>query len=410
MKARAVVCCCLTYAFSCGSDPASASMPQTTAGAGQPGLVPAAGASAAAAQGSVVGSGSAGSFGTRGTPGSRTSGDAAAAAAASRSPMTGNSAGSRGEAGASASGAVDAMAGRGAAVAGAGGGAVDAGAMSGAGAAGRSAQDQDMATAGRPATTSCDFAEPPADVASWVDQSWDAQLGNNIRSREAWNLDHVMLNDGSINLCVRWGATSAVPAEVHMNLASTVERWFNDWFKGLSDYGCFPYGDGIKVKITGWAVRPGRESLLEGVDPAIPVYTETDGEGEPKCPDACSSFVHWDHEFPDCAAGPDMHSDYWLWFDDTLPGGGGAAAVGGDWGLRMPVSTFLNAFGKPSDHIVEHEMGHGFGFQDYYDWNGARPEGGSIMIVGSSQSESPTMADAWLLRRTWAEMKGMRGW
>jgi hypothetical protein len=99
-----------------------------------------------------------------------------------------------------------------------------------------------------------------------------------------------------------------------------------------------------------------------------------------------------------------------LWFDDNLPGGGGAAAVGGDWGLRMPVSTFVNAFGRQSFLIVEHEMGHGFGFQDYYDWTGSKPKGGSIMIVGSTNSQPPTTADLWLLRRTWKEMKTLRGW
>jgi hypothetical protein len=94
----------------------------------------------------------------------------------------------------------------------------------------------------------------------------------------------------------------------------------------------------------------------------------------------------------------------------VLPGGGGAAAVGGDWGLRMPVDTFLGAFNEPSDHIIEHEMDHGFGIQDYYDWTGSKPKGGSIMIVGSTSSEAPTMADIWLLKRTWKEMKSMRGW
>jgi hypothetical protein len=281
--------------------------------------------------------------------------------------------------------------------------------MAGAGAS--AAVGGSSANAGAPsAPGTCDWSAPPADVAAWVDESWKAQLGSNIKSRKAWNLDNVMLNKGAMNLCVRWGATSAVPEQVRMNLASTVERWFNDWFKGLGDYGCFPYGDGIKVKITGWAVRPGKESLLAGVDPSIPVYTETDGDGEPKCPDACSSFVHWDHDFSGCKQGADNHSDYWLWFDDMLSSQPGAAAVGGDWGLRMPVGTFIGAFSKPSDHIVEHEMGHGFGIQDYYDWTGSKPKGGSIMIVGSTQSEPPTTADIWLLRRTWKEMKTLRGW
>ena len=120
--------------------------------------------------------------------------------------------------------------------------------------------------------------------------------------------------------------------------------------------------------------------------------------------------MHWDHQFADCKGGDANHSDYWLWFDDNLPGGGGAAAVGGDWGLRMPVKTFLDAFNDASFSICEHEMGHGFGFQDYYDWTGSKPKGGSIMIVGSTNSQPPTAADIWLLRRTWKEMKTLRGW
>jgi hypothetical protein len=76
----------------------------------------------------------------------------------------------------------------------------------------------------------------------------------------------------------------------------------------------------------------------------------------------------------------------------------------------MPVSTFTGAFEQPSFHITEHEMGHGFGFQDYYDWTGPKPKGGSIMIVGSTSSEPPTDADHWLLKRTWKEMKSLRSW
>ncbi len=245
-------------------------------------------------------------------------------------------------------------------------------------------------------------------MAAWVDESWNAQLGGNIRSRQAWNLDNVMLNKGTMNLCVRWGATSMVPDTVRTQLAPTIERWFNDWFKGLGSYGCFPYGDGIKVKVTGWAVRPGKESLLGAIDPSVPVYTETDSDGEPKCTDACSSFVHWDHKFSSCPGGDANHSDYWLWFDDSISGG--AAAVGGDWGLRMPIATFTGHFSDPSFMICEHEMGHGFGLQDYYSWTGSRPSGGSIMIVGSTSNQSPTTGDVWLLRRTWKEMKALRGW
>jgi hypothetical protein len=247
-------------------------------------------------------------------------------------------------------------------------------------------------------------------VAAWIDESWDAQLGDNIQNRQAWLLDNVMMGAGQINICVRWGATSAPNAEVKTQLAASVQDWFNDWFLALGDYGCFPYGAGIVAQVTGWAVRPGNESWVDDLGPDVAVYTETDGEGEPKCPDSCSFFENWDHEFPGCPGGEDFHTDYWIWVDDALPGGGGAAAVGGDWGLRMPVAAFLDSLGNAGSNVIEHEMGHGFGFQDYYDWTGSTPAGGSLMIVGSQNGGTPTVGDTWLLRRAWLESKALRGW
>ena len=84
--------------------------------------------------------------------------------------------------------------------------------------------------------------------------------------------------------------------------------------------------------------------------------------------------------------------------------------MGGDWGLRMPLSGFIGAMGREGDMVIEHEMGHGFGFQDYYDWNGSRPDGGSLMIVGSTHAQTPTEADQWLLKRCWKEQQALRGW
>lgn len=256
---------------------------------------------------------------------------------------------------------------------------------------------------------SCEYSDPPSEVADWVQESWDAQLGGNIQSREAWLLDNVMMGQGQLNLCVRWGASTPPSSHVKQNIGASVERWMNDWFTALGDYGCFPYPDGIDVEVTGWAVAPGNESWVSDLDDSIGVYTETDGDGQPKCPDACSFFVNWDHQFPSCPGGEAFHTDYWIWVSDELPGGG-AAAVGGDWGLRMPVDSLVNRIDSTSDYVIEHEIGHGFGFQDYYDWTGARPDGGSLMIVGSTNTSSPTLGDIWLIRRAWEEMQVLRGW
>jgi hypothetical protein len=262
------------------------------------------------------------------------------------------------------------------------------------------------ATGGSTGVCTPTWQDPPSNVSAWIDESWNSQLGDNVRTRKAWLLDSVILGKGQINLCVRWGATTAPSAAVKAGMAAAVEKWFNDWFSNLTDYACFPHAH-VTATVTGWAVRSGNTAWVSDLDSSIKIYTETDTEGEPKCPDTCSFFTNWSHSFPNCAGGEAFHQDYWLWLDDTISGN--AAAVGGDWGLRMPVKNFIAAMNQ-SDSVIEHEMGHGFGFQDYYDWTGSKPTGGSLMIVGSSQSKIPTTADQWLLRRTWKEMKTLRGW
>jgi uncharacterized protein YjdB len=255
----------------------------------------------------------------------------------------------------------------------------------------------------------CDFPEPPANVAAWVNESWNAQLASNIKSRQVWLLDSAMKGKGEINLCVRWGASRPMTAAIRDQIAPTMEKWFNGWYTALGSYGCFPYPKGVKVKLTGVAVKPNQKSLLQWSDNSVAIYTETDGEGEPKCPDACSFFENWGHEFPGCPGGEARHFDYSVWLDDTI--GGGAGAVGGDWGLRIPVASFVDVLNQPSDHTIQHEMGHGFGMQDYYDWTGSTPEGGSAMIVGSHWGDPViTTGDSWLIRRIWKEQKAQRGW
>jgi len=283
------------------------------------------------------------------------------------------------------------------------GGTVDAG---GAGAGGT--------TSTGPCTVT-DWGTPPSGDSKWIDESWSSQLSNNVKTRKEWLLDSAIAGKGQINICVRWGATSAPSADLKTNIGGWVEKWFNDWFKNLDGYACFPYPR-ITAKVTGWAVRKGNESWVSDLDATTTkVYTDvetgSDPANEPKCADACSFFTadgKGNHSFPNCPGGDAFHFDYSMWLDDKLPGSG-AAAVGGDWGLRMPAADFIALKGAPST-VVEHEMGHGFGFQDYYDWTQDKPADGSLMIVGSTSSKTPTLGDVWLLRRTWQEVKALRGW
>jgi len=255
----------------------------------------------------------------------------------------------------------------------------------------------------------CDVSEPPADVAAWVSETLAGEGGSNLRSRTTWLFDSSMQGSGQINVCVRYGATRQISTETRDQIGVAMDRWMNQWFGALGHYDCFSYSS-VTVTVTGWAVKPGQESLLQWSDDTMPIYTEvSDGRdqaaGEPKCPDSCAFFYNPSHAFPNCPGGEVNHFDYTLWMNDSM--GGGAAAVGGDWGVRIPVDSVINALNVDQFGTILHEMGHGFGIPDYYTWTGSRPAGGSVMIVGSSRG-GLTTGDTWMVRRAWSAVKALR--
>jgi hypothetical protein len=78
---------------------------------------------------------------------------------------------------------------------------------------------------------------------------------------------------------------------------------------------------------------------------------------------------------------------------------------------QLPVDNLVNLLDQLSDHRIQHEMGHGFGMRDYNEWTGSRPEGGSVMIVGSHWGDPViTIDDTWLIRRIWKQQKALGGW
>ncbi len=248
-------------------------------------------------------------------------------------------------------------------------------------------------------------------MADWVEESWGAEGRNNITNSANWLFDAAMKGGGEINVCVRYGATTPVTPEMRDAWGPALEALFNTWFGLLHPYACFPY-ERVSVRIAGWAVKPGQESLLQWSDGTVPVYTEvSDGSdqalGEPKCPDSCGFFFreNWDHVFADCPGGPENHFDYSLWLNDTGPAG--AAAHGSNWGIRMGVTDFMRDIESGNTFVEWHEIGHAFGFSDYYSWAGSTPEGGSVMIVGSGAS-SPSLGDQWMVRRYFREARELR--
>jgi hypothetical protein len=119
--------------------------------------------------------------------------------------------------------------------------------------------------------------------------------------------------------------------------------------------------------------------------------------------------VFWNHESPNCPGSEENHFDHSVSLNDSL--GGGAAVAGGDRAVSIHVADFINSLDQPSNSVIEHQMGHGFGIHGYYHWAGSTPEGDSVMVVGSTSGESTiTDGDTWLIRRIWKKRKSLGGW
>jgi hypothetical protein len=89
-----------------------------------------------------------------------------------------------------------------------------------------------------------------------------------------------------------------------------------------------------------------------------------------------------------------------LWLTDDF------GFVGGDWGERLDRQYFVDSVEQDNQHILIHEMGHGFGFPDYYNWDVWSPTVAApacVMNAGAAAQVTPW--DSWMLRRTWSEIK-----
>jgi hypothetical protein len=53
-------------------------------------------------------------------------------------------------------------------------------------------------------------------------------------------------------------------------------------------------------------------------------------------------------------------------------------------------------------HIFEHELGHTYGLDDYYDWS---PPGQPRFIMKAGSAMYITEFDAWMLRDWWRHLK-----
>ncbi|KAM0392153.1 hypothetical protein ACHAPZ_011136 [Fusarium culmorum] len=242
---------------------------------------------------------------------------------------------------------------------------------------------------------------PPSNLAGALKEVWDHEVKtySDALGFKNYGWDQVIAGKGQLNVCVRWESTASVTAEQRTKVATALQDSYTSWMKWVSGWDNFPYED-VKINVVGWAVKD--KSLLQGSTTGLDIYTDTDAEGIPQCSEKCGRFFHQDGDYSQCPGGAQRHYDNSLWLTDGMQGG-----AGGDWGQRIGREYFMDLLGTKNIHILQHEIGHTFALDDFYDWT---PTGQSKFIMLAGSATEVTDFDGWMLRNWWYELSRERGW
>lgn len=268
----------------------------------------------------------------------------------------------------------------------------------------------------------------PQDYQTAADWIWNNRIvAEKSTERRNTIFDQIIAGKGTINYVVKWQSHKQLTLEQRQKMEKLVSDSINGWNSWLAGYENWPY-EHIDVKIVGWAVID--ESCILDRQPDEIVYTDTipydsqydnvpDRENnpvpdkEPLAPSSLSRFDHFsdpNYEYP---GGLDKRFDMYLWGTQGFPSIGGC---GGDWGQRLSDDAYINMLDGSNIHVLEHEIGHGFGMTDFYGGEGESngfPPGGfpggenSLMMAGSATKI--TDFDGWMLRYMWTKIKDEEG-
>lgn len=254
------------------------------------------------------------------------------------------------------------------------------------------------------ATTVNDMPQNLKYAVEWV---WN----NRIAPADYRNLifDQIFAGKGTLNYVVRWQSSKNVTLQQRQKIAKMIDRQINNWAKHLEGYDGWPYKK-ISVKVVGWACA--NPSQILDKQPNEKVYTDyiTDDLSKtdpnipsklPVAPNEISRFEHFRNPNYNYPGGLDKRFDMYLWGTSNFGGG-----AGGDWGQRISDDYILNTVDLNEVHIIEHEIGHGFGLPDFYQAN-ERPPGGFPVptIMWAGNSATITEMDVWMLRYTWSQIR-----
>ena len=253
--------------------------------------------------------------------------------------------------------------------------------------------------------TSTDAWNPPSDLAVPLDEVWQHEVSTytDLYGFKNYLWDQIMAAKGSINYCVRWDSSASVTAAQRDQVQTTLARQFQKWIDQLVENGqgwnSWPYKT-VPVKVVGWAVRD--RAQLQWTDTSVDVTVNNISENAPQCNPACARFVHQDNDYSGCPGGVSHHYDLSLWLTAGMTGG-----AGGDWGERIGSEYYMSNLNTDNVHILLHEMGHGYGLDDFYDWT--PPGGPCCFIMNAGTATQITEFDKWMLRDFWRHLKNRYG-
>ncbi|MEC0181057.1 discoidin domain-containing protein [Paenibacillus peoriae] len=260
------------------------------------------------------------------------------------------------------------------------------------------------------ATGDSTLADMPAYLKSSVEWVWkNRMLTEGSTNRKNIIFDQIFAGKGTLNYVVRWQSSKRVTLKQRQDIAKMLDRQMNHWTEHLQGYDGWPYKN-IKVKVVGWAVAD--PSLLLDKQPDEVIYTDTITDvlaseqpgipaALPVAPNEISRFEHFTDPNYSYPGGLDKRFDMYLWATENFGGG-----AGGDWGQRMNDDYILSTVNADEIQITEHEIGHGFGLNDFYEEH-ERPPGGfpTNTIMWAGNSNHITDWDIWMLRYTWSQLK-----
>jgi len=191
--------------------------------------------------------------------------------------------------------------------------------------------------------------------------------------------DQIWAGNGTISWAVRWESDRVVTLAERQAVARMLHEEINKWTRPLIGMEGWPFGE-IPVTVIGWAVHD--ESLIQDRQPNEQIWVNNTHQAPDthtrnadntlrlefmaSAPREMSRFINQaalnnrTYTYP---GGLHNRFDMYLWatsFDF------GAAGHGGDWGTRMRSNAIITAATGGSTGVLLHEIGHGFGFYDFY--------------------------------------------